>query len=131
MKKYSISIIVFFLSCHQSETEVVDKHSDIDSIISAVKQHNDSSEVVLHLADKKTLHVVNQVSERMDSIHQTHAGLKSEYSRFKQSAMTALKIVQRDTIYITEKKNFWGKTKRTVDSTGSYSEDTLINKETP
>lgn len=131
MKKYSISIIVFLLSCHQSETEVVDKHSDIDSIIIAVKQHNDSSEVVLHLADKKTLHVVNQVSERMDSIHETHAGLKNEFNRLKEVAMNSVKTVQRDTVYITEKKNFWGKTKRTVDSATSNTEDTLTINQMP
>lgn len=131
MKKYSISIIVFLLSCHQSETEVVDKHTDIDSIITAVKHHNDSSEVVLHLADKKTLHIVNQVSGRMDSIHDVHAGLKNEFNRLKEFALTSVKTVQRDTIYITEKKNFWGRTKRTVDSTTSHPEDTLTTNEMP
>lgn len=131
MKKYSFLFIAFLASCHQEVTELKDEHSRIDSIITAVKQHNDNSEIVLNLADKKAMAVVNQVSVHLDSIHKVHAGLKNEYNMFKQSAMTSLKIVQRDTIYITEKKNFWGRTKRTVDSTSSYSEDTLITKELP
>lgn len=131
MKKYSFLFFALLASCHQEVEETKNEHAHIDSIISAVKQHNDSSEIVLHLADKKTMAVVNEVSVHLDSIHQVHAGLKSEYNQFKQSAVKTLMKVQRDTIYITEKKNFWGRTTRTVDSAGSYTEDTLVTKEFP
>jgi hypothetical protein len=127
MKWYTISSMLVLFACSPEQKEDDKKYHEVDSILQQAKAHSDSSLVILHLAEKKTLHMVGKVSERMDSIHEKHAGLKNELYMVKANAMSS-KIIQRDTIYITEKKNFWGKTKKTIDSSSSIIEDSITNK---
>lgn len=128
MRHIFVIAFSFLLSCNGEKHEEDVKYERVDSIIMAAKAHRDSSVVVLQLADKKALDVVGNAAERFDSIHKAHAGLKNEYNDYKIKSIMSLKVVQRDTIYVTEKKNFWGKTRRTIDSTSSSHEDTLSNQ---
>lgn len=128
MKSYYLSILIVLASCANHIDDKPIEHSKADSIMQVVKQHHDSSIVILNLADKKTMLLVGVASDKLDSIQDVHAGLKGEYDLFKRNA-SSLKIIQRDTVYITEKKNFWGKTKRITDSTSSSIQDTIVNQE--
>lgn len=131
MKWYSIAFFLFIVSCSHEKEQEAQVLDASDSLMISVKQHHDSSIRVLRWAEEKTMHVVSHVSSRMDSMYDKHAQLKGELEIHKKNAISPIKIVQRDTIYITEKKNFWGRTKRTMDSTSSTSQDTLQNQEMP
>lgn len=63
--------------------------------------------VVLPKADKQVDLLVKDVDARLEV-------LRNEAIKAK-----TIKTIIRDTIYITEKKNFWGRKKTTVDSSGS------------
>ena len=131
MKWYSIAFFLFVFACTHEKKQEKQVLDATDSLMIAVKQHHDSSIRVLRWAEEKTMHAVSQVSNRMDSMYDKHAQLKNELEVHKKNALTTQKIIQRDTIYITEKKNFWGRTKRTTDSTSSTYQDTLKNQEMP
>jgi len=131
MKWYSIAFFLFVVSCRQEKAHEHHVPDAADSLMVVVKHHHDSSIQVLRWAEQKTMHVVTQVSGKMDSMYDKHAQLKTELEVHKKNALTPLKIIQRDTIYITEKKNFWGRTKITTDSSTSTSQDTLQNREMP
>ena len=112
MKRFLVILLLF--SCRN--IEVVDIQ-EIDTTF--VKSDSLAKEalIVLPKADKQ----VDKLIERIEIKIET---LKTQVVK----SNNVKTIIIRDTIYITEKKNFWGKKKITVDSTESVVIDLLENK---
>jgi hypothetical protein len=120
MKRIVLLNIVLFLSSCRSDKGVVLKMAEADSVIAQSQDHIQSVNLILDSADSKVSESVYTVVEQLHELKAENENLKIQYQRLKKT------IVKRDTIYITEKKNFWGKTKRSVDSTQSITEDSTI-----
>ncbi len=128
MKKALFISLLFLLSCNNKKDmdslEVLNYSFDgVDSILKESKKINDSASKTLITADdvteKKVIEVVNRVNR-----------INAELNSLKSTMRIVSKEIVHDTIYITEKKNFWGKTKITIDSSKSTTEnvDTLLNE---
>ena len=106
-----ILFIPFILmSCQQELKMQPEVMPAVDSILTKSIKTSDSSVVALKIADKKTEQVVKEVVRKVDN-------MRSEIKSLKETIKTTKTTVVRDTVFITEKKNFWGKTRKTIDST--------------
>ena len=66
---------------------------------------------------------------KVDKLENTNNTLKKEIQGLKEVSKMTKTIIIRDTVFITEKKNFWGKTKTKLDSSQStIIEDSLQHK---
>lgn len=126
--KYLLLISIFFISCSQNSEEVVVSQTEADTAILESIKLKDSTIIVLDLADKKTTQVVKKVIEKVDDLQELNNVLKKENSSLKETIKVTKSTVIRDTVFITEKKNFWGKTKTTIDSSQSVTEDSTQHK---
>ena len=113
MKRFLI--VLFLLGCESPNTEVVDIEQ-IDTIFVKSDSLAKQALVVLPKADKQVDKLIERIEVKIET-------LKTEVVKAK-SVKT---VVVRDTIYITEKKNFWGKKKVSVDSSQSVVIDSLEN----
>jgi hypothetical protein len=113
MKRFLI--VLFLLGCESPNTEVVDIEQ-IDTIFVKSDSLAKQALVVLPKADKQVDKLIERIEVKIET-------LKTEVVKAK-SVKT---VVIRDTIYITEKKNFWGKKKVSVDSSQSVVIDSLEN----
>lgn len=106
MKKLIILSILLFGCVSKAQ-----QSADIQQVDTTLSSKSDSlaeqAMVVLPKADKHVDMVVKGVDAKME-------GLRNEAMKAK-----TIKTIIRDTVYITEKKNFWGRKKTTVDSSGS------------
>lgn len=113
MKRFLL--ILLLVGCQSANTEVVDIQ-EMDTIFVKSDSLAKQALVVLPKADKH----VDKLIERIE--------VKMEYLKVEAvKANTVKTIVIRDTIYITETKNFWGKKKISVDSSQSVVIDSLQN----
>lgn len=127
--RYSLYILFFFLlSCNNKNKKQEVVKSEIDTLIEKSVKISDSSVLVLKLADKRTEILIKEVEKKIDNLENVNESLKNSVFALKNQSNSVKTITIRDTIYITEKKNFWGKTKRTIDSSQSVSEDSLQHK---
>lgn len=128
--KYTFIILLLLFSCNQADTKNGVETSVADSAIKKSMKLNDSSFMALQMADKTTEVIVKEAIKKVDKLEKTNLSLKSEVNSLKESSKLTKTITIRDTIYITEKKNFWGKTKKTIDSSQSevVIEDSTQNK---
>lgn len=128
--KYIFIILLLLFSCNQADTKNAVETSVADSAIKKSMKLNDSSFMALQMADKTTEVIVKEAIKKVDKLEKTNLSLKSEVNSLKESSKLTKTITIRDTIYITEKKNFWGKTKKTIDSSQSevVIEDSTQNK---
>lgn len=125
--KYILIIIIFLSSCIRQDKTTNQKVAEVDTLIEQSIKLADSSIVVLHLADKKTQIIVQQTIEKFENLENANANLRGEIGKLKK--VQTKTVVIRDTIYITEKKNFWGKKKVKVDSTQSViTADSSLNE---
>lgn len=114
-----ISICFFMPSCMNKPFESELKSIVVsDSLIHKSKELGDSSVLVLKFADQKTAEIVEKVVEKVQTLEKEKIALQ------KTSKVNTVYV--HDTVFITEKKNFWGKTKTKVDSTKGI--DSLQNK---
>lgn len=120
MKGLISIVLVIFLSACGSEKDYVARMVEADSVILESQKHIQAVNVVLDSADARVSESVYMVVGELQELKSENEKLKTEYKRVRT------KVVRHDTIYITEKKNFWGKTKRSVDSTQSITEDSTI-----
>ena len=120
MKKYiSILLIILAFSCRPKidTTDIVSK----DSIIYQSKKIHDSIFIHLPNIDRKIQRIKERIMYRVML-------LKSENESLKIQQNVVKTVVVKDTIYIKEKTNFWGKKRITKDSTQSI-DSTIIENE--
>ena len=111
MRFIIILVMTSLLGCNQTPKSV-----EFQSVDSVIKQ-SQSAFVDINENAKKTDSFITQkvigVVTKIENLNQEVKELKTENTGLKKAALN----VRVDTIYITEKKNFWGKTKTSVDST--------------
>lgn len=98
-----------------SEAQQTTRNQEVDTVFLKSDSLAKEAMVLLPKADEQVHTIVEKMDAQMDN-------LKAEIAKAKST-----KTIIRDTIYITEKKNFWGKKKTTVDSSGSVVVDSLEN----
>jgi hypothetical protein len=127
MLKKIVLTLVLLTGCMQSP-EVKIEANEADSLLIKSKETLVTSDKVSRKSDSIVNKKVKTVIWEIKSIKQEINSLKEENSALAKAISLKTEKIIRDTIYITEKKNFWGKTKKTVDSSQSVQTDTLENK---
>lgn len=92
--------------------------NETDSVIIKSKETVVSSIKTFEQVDKS-------INKKVSAITKEITQLKEENKALVKAP--SIKVIVRDTVYITEKKNFWGKTKVTKDSSKGIV-DTLENQ---
>ena len=120
---YLLSIAFLFTSCmakvvEKEEPVVATKH---DSVLEASKKLHDSIFIYIPNVDKKIEKLHKKIAEDVQN-------LKSENESLKKEALIVKTVTVRDTIYIKEKTNFWGKKKVSTDSVQSV-DSTIVEHE--
>lgn len=127
---FSVFLFTFlFISCNRSKGVIL-KDNNIDTLIKKSITLSDSSIIILKLADKKTEMIVQNTINKVNQLEEINNSLKNEMNTIKNKKVTTNTIIIRDTIYITEKKNFWGRKKVNIDSSGSsqtFTQDSTLN----
>lgn len=118
MKKY-LAFAILFMACNSKPEPIVLDMPITDSVLAKSVKNSDSAVVILKFADKKS-------EEKVQQIIQNVTEMKSEITQLNKVINESKKLskVIHDTIYVTEKKNFWGKTKKTIDSTKKQIDST-------
>lgn len=116
MKK--LLLFLLLTGCTAAPTPKIESHES-DSILVKSESTFVKSTTVFKQVDKSINKKVNKVIKEI-------VQLKIENKQLTKAA--SIKTIIRDTIYITEKKNFWGKTKKITDSSQGVSIDTLENQ---
>ena len=127
MMKKIVLTLVFLTGCAQSP-EVKIEANETDSLLIKSKETLVTSDKVSKKSDSIVNKKVNKIVYEIKSFKQEVNALKEENTNLTKAISLKTEKIIRDTIYITEKKNFWGKTKKTVDSSQSIEVDTLENK---
>lgn len=124
--RYLLFIYIFFIiSCQSKWKEDVIVSNYTDTLISNSNKIHDSSTLILKLADKKTEKVIKQVEKSFNVLQNENQILKKEVNDLKETIKITKSTIIRDTVFITEKKNFWGKTKTSIDSSKQIIEDSI------
>lgn len=133
MKYLFFILFIAFISCKSKVSKnLKNKDLMIDTLTKKSIRLSDSSVVLLKFADKKVKVLVKDVSNKIENLEEANSTLNQQVFALKKVDKitdTIIKtVILKDTIYITEKKNFWGKTKKVVDSTkGEVSDSTQNN----
>lgn len=110
-----ILIIPFILmSCQQKQKVQPEVMPAVDSVIEHSIKTSDSSVVALKIADKKAEQTVKHIAKKVEA-------MKLQIEVLKILSKSTRTVILRDTVFVTEKKNFWGKTRKTIDSTAKDS----------
>lgn len=122
MKHNYIIIIAFLFTSCMAKVIEKDKEANpsYDSVIAASHNLHDSILVYIPKVDKKIEKLEKGIIHKVDV-------LKKENQSLKKEAMIVKTVVVRDTIYIKEKTNFWGKKKVSTDSTQSIDSTIIEN----
>lgn len=128
--KYIFIFLIFIVGCSNNDSEII-SINNYDTIIKKSIKLNDSSVIILNLADKKTEKIVKETIDKVKELKEINESLKKEVNKIKYTPEKINTIIIRDTIYITEKRNFWGRKKVKIDSASSQSiiEDSVIKNE--
>jgi hypothetical protein len=128
MLKKIVLTLVFMIGCTTQSPETKIEKNEIDSLLIKSKETIVTTNSVSKRSDSVINKKVNNVVSEIKSIKQINSLLKEENSSLSKAISLKTEKIIRDTIYITEKKNFWGKTKKTLDSSQSVQIDTLEDK---
>jgi outer membrane murein-binding lipoprotein Lpp len=129
MKKLIILSSLLLLGCNKQkleELEVIDIQQ-IDSIFVLSDSLAKQAIFTLPKADKQFTALVEKVETKIDKLEVDVKVAKREADIAKREAATvkANVVYIRDTVYITEQKNFWGKKKVIVDGPEPIQEDSV------
>jgi tetrahydromethanopterin S-methyltransferase subunit B len=103
------------------EKEEYDVEPSYDSTILASEKLHDSILVYIPSVDEKIEKLERNIAHKVDQLEKENKSLKKE-------ALVVKTITLRDTVYIKEKTNFWGKKKVTTDSAQSV-DSTIVEHE--
>ena len=102
--------ILLITSCTTTQPEQVDKYDTLLLKVAKSQLEMDSSIVE---ATKKEAIIINKTVESIIEDKKQIKELFSEVAEIKANQKIQIQIdTVRDTVYVTEKKNFWGKTKK-------------------
>jgi len=120
---YLLMIAFLFTSCMAKvvEKEEYDVEPSYDSTILASEKLHDSILVYIPSVDEKIEKLERNIAHKVDQLEKENKSLKKE-------ALVVKTITLRDTVYIKEKTNFWGKKKVTTDSAQSV-DSTIVEHE--
>jgi hypothetical protein len=102
-----LAFIFLASSCTTVETEQVDKYDTLLLKVAESQLEMDSSIVE---ATKKEAIIINKTVENIIEDKKQIKQLFSEVAEIKANPKVEIQTI-RDTIFVTEKKNFWGKSK--------------------
>jgi hypothetical protein len=102
-----LALILLISSCTTVETERVDKYDTLLLKVAESQLKMDSSIVE---ATKKEAIIINKTVENIIEDKKQIKQLFSEVAEIKANPKVEIQTI-RDTIFVTEKKNFWGKSK--------------------
>jgi hypothetical protein len=100
-------VILFLASCTTTEVEQVDKYDTLLLKVGETQLAMDSSIIE---ATKKEAVIINKTVESIIEDKKQIKELFSEVAEIKAFQMIKPDTI-RDTVFVTEKKNFWGKSK--------------------
>ena len=104
-----LALILLISSCTTVETERVDKYDTLLLKVAESQLEMDSSIVE---ATKKESIIINKTVESIIEDKKQIKQLFSEVAEIKANPKVEIQIQTiRDTVFVTEKKNFWGKSK--------------------
>jgi hypothetical protein len=124
--RYLLALLLL-VSCGQESSEVIIYDTVSVEAFSREKFY-DSVAVLIPQADKKIKQREKAIIKKIDKLEVVSDSLKKENEQLKEVVRVTKSIIIRDTVYITEKKNFWGKTKVTTDSSQGVVIDSLENQ---
>jgi hypothetical protein len=104
--------ILLLSSCTTTEPEQVDKYDTLLLKVAKSQLEMDSSIVE---ATKKEAIIINKTVEGIIEDKKQIKQLFSEVAEIKANQKVEIQIqtkIIRDTVFVTEKKNFWGKSKK-------------------
>jgi hypothetical protein len=102
-----LAFIFLVSSCTTVETERLDKYDTLLLKVAESQLEMDSSIVE---ATKKEAIIINKTVENIIEDKKQIKQLFSEVAEIKANPKVEIQTI-RDTIFVTEKKNFWGKSK--------------------
>jgi len=104
-----LAFILLISSCTTVETERVDKYDTLLLKVAETQLEMDSSIVE---ATKKESIIINKTVESIIEDKKQIKQLFTEVAEIKANPKVEIQIQTiRDTVFVTEKKNFWGKSK--------------------
>ena len=105
-----LAFILLLSSCATSEIEQVDKY---DTLLLKVAKSQLEMDSNIMEANKKEAVIINKTVKSIIEDKKQIKELFSEVAEIKANQKIQIKIdTVRDTVFVTEKKNFWGKTKK-------------------
>lgn len=105
-----LALILLISSCTTVENERVDKYDTLLLKVAETQLEMDSSIVE---ATKKESIIINKTVESIIEDKKQIKELFSEVAEIRLNQKVQIQIdTVRDTVFVTEKKNFWGKSKK-------------------
>lgn len=102
--------ILLITSCTTTQPEQVDKY---DTLLLKVAKSQLEMDSNIMEANKKEAVIINKTVKSIIEDKKQIKELFSEVAEIKANQKIQIKIdTVRDTVFVTEKKNFWGKTKK-------------------
>jgi hypothetical protein len=104
-----LALILLISSCTTTEIEQVNKY---DTLLIRVKESQKIMDSSIVEATKKEATIINKTVETIIEDKKQIAQLVTQVAEAKANPKVEIQIQTiRDTIFVTEKKNFWGKSK--------------------
>lgn len=129
MKKLIILSSLLLLSCNSEKLEVLEviDIQQIDSIFVLSDSLAKQAIFTLPKADEQFVNLVEKVETKIDKLEVGIKVAKREADIAKREAesVKAKVVYIRDTVFVTEQKNFWGKKKVTVEGSDPILEDSV------
>jgi biotin synthase-related radical SAM superfamily protein len=105
-----LALILLLSSCSTAEVEQVNKYDTLLLKVAKSQLKMDSNIVE---ATKKEAKIINKTVQSIIEDKKQIKELFSEVAQAKANARVEIQVQTiRDTVFVTEKKNFWGKSKK-------------------
>jgi hypothetical protein len=99
--------IILLSSCTATEVKYDDKY---DTLLTKVQESQKLMDSSIVEATKKEQSIINKTVETIIEDKKQIAELVTQVAEAKANPKVEIQII-RDTVFVTEKKNFWGKSK--------------------
>lgn len=121
MKLINIAIICLLIGCNNNtETPIMTKTDSLLVVSDSIIKKAEYSGKIL---DSVTTVTAEKVADNVDKLNET---ITNYQTRIKSAVKTmTVERVIHDTVYIETKKNFWGKTKKSVTTKSDSTVDQL------